>query len=164
MTGLAPINVLEQKASLDYSPTTCSDEYELFIEAELYQKGMRLGLPVCCSYKQFTNPSYCEWDEWIRFPVRFQDISYHAQLVFTLYAVSPVLTQYDDKLSLNSEYVSQYHEHRADWVRLRPRPLGGVTLPLFESRILRSGRHKLRLKEDVSGATNQVFFLSLSKI
>ncbi|ETO17649.1 hypothetical protein RFI_19671, partial [Reticulomyxa filosa] len=34
-------------------------EYELFVEVELFQKGMRLGLPVCCTYKLF--PEHQKW-------------------------------------------------------------------------------------------------------
>ena len=149
-TGLPPVNVLQQEHELHYSPTTCSDSYECYIEAELYQKGMRLGLPIACSYKQFS-VSHCEWDEWIKFPVRFCDISRETQITFTLYSVSPVLKVHSTSTSSIESYVNEYNTSHADWIRLNRRVIGGVTLPLFEQRILRYGRHKLRLKEGCKG-------------
>ena len=43
MIGLPPVNVLEQQVSEFYSPNIYTDEYEPYIQVELFQKGMRLG-------------------------------------------------------------------------------------------------------------------------
>ena len=98
-------------------------EYECFIEASLFQKGQIIGLPITCSYKQFKS-SWCEWNESIQFPVRVCDISRDAQLVFTIYAVSDTPNKHI---------------------------IGGVTIPLFEQRILRFGHYKVRIKDEHIG-------------
>ena len=122
--------------------STDTDSYECYIEATLYSKGMILGLPICCSYKQFNSSSF-EWNEWIKFGVRFCDISRDTQITFTLYKVSPITDQ--------PNHNKYDYQKRANWSILKESIIGGVTLPLFENRILRFGRHKLRIKEGYKG-------------
>ena len=125
ISGLPAISELTNFTS--YSPTTThNNTYECFIEASLFQQGMILGLPVTCSYKQFSSSS-CKWNEWITFPVRVSDVSKDTQIVFTIYAVTA------------GPQGSTKHV------------IGGVTIPLFEQRLLRFGHVKLRIKEGVHG-------------
>ena len=105
---------------------------------------MILGLPITCSYKQFSSSS-CKWNEWIRFPVRICDISRDTQIVFTIYSVS---TSIEGKGKCCKQII------------------GGVTIPLFEQRILRFGHYKLRIKDGYHGdgsIDSQTLFTKLNR-
>ena len=144
ISGIFGLPSIAELANFEnYSPTTTKNgEYECFIEASLYQKGMLLGLPITCSYKQFSSSS-CFWNEWIKFPVRICDISRDTQIIFTIYSVSTHPTHGSIK-----------------------HIVGGVTIPLFEQRILRYGRYKLRLCQGIPGdgsIDSQTLFTKLNR-
>lgn len=144
ISGIFGLPSIEELANFEnYSPTTTKNgEYECFIESSLYQKGMILGLPITCSYKQFSSSS-CFWNEWIKFPVRICDISRDTQIVFTIYSVST-------------------HPIHGSVKHI----IGGVTIPLFEQRILRYGRYKLRICQGLQGdgsIDSQTLFTKLNR-
>ena len=144
ISGIFGLPSIAELANFEnYSPTTTKNgEYECFIEASLYQKGMILGLPITCSYKQFSSSS-CFWNEWIKFAVRICDISRDTQILFTVYSVST-------------------HPIHGSIKHI----IGGVTIPLFEQRILRYGRFKLRLCQGIPGdgsIDSQTLFTKLNR-
>ena len=57
--GLPQIDSTEQMTSEFYSPHLFTDQYELYIEAQLYQTGLPLGLPVTSKYKLFND--FSQW-------------------------------------------------------------------------------------------------------
>jgi len=127
LIGLPVIDEFEQRIQENYSPTTFSKHYELFVEVVLYQMGKPLCVAACTDHQIYLEPSI-EFNEVLRIPVRYKDLNHDAQLAITLYTVSSELR--NDNLSLATG----------------PVPLGSVTVPLLDkSRYLRPGRFKMKL-------------------
>jgi len=127
LIGLPAIDEFEQRIREDYSSTTFSNNYELFVEVELYQMGKPLCVSACTDHVIFQKSSIV-FNEVLRIPVRYKDLNHDAQLAITLYTVSSEL--YNSNLSMSTE----------------PVPLGSVTIPLLDRyRYLRPGRFKMKL-------------------
>lgn len=127
LIGLPVIDEFEQRIQENYSSTTFSKNYELFVEVVLYQMGKPLCVAACTDHQIYVESSIV-FNEVLRIPVRYKDLNHDAQLAVTLYTVSSELN--NDNLSLATE----------------PIPLGSVTIPLLDqSRFLRPGRLKMKL-------------------
>jgi len=127
LIGLPVIDEFEQRIRENYSSTTFSKNYELFVEVELWQMGKPLCVAACTDHVIFQESSIV-FNEVLRIPVRYKDVNHDAQLAITLYTVSSEI--HNDNLSMSTE----------------PVPLGSVTIPLLDkSRYLRPGRFKMKL-------------------
>lgn len=114
-------NKLIEDLLLKYSGLYQEGCADLMVVCQIFDQNSPLALPISTSYKSFT--TRWNWNEWVTFPVQFNDLPRTAQLAITIYdCVGP------NKLT----------------------PVGGTTISLFSKHgVFREGILDLRVWPNV---------------
>lgn len=103
-----PFSILLKRADLRHQGSIQSQNSELYVTAQIWADCKTLTTQVRTPYKSFKGSR--TWNEWLILPVNYSDLPYSAQVVLTVWDVSPVGGNGDHAI-----------------------PFGGTTVPLFDS-------------------------------